>query len=330
VEPLSLFNDVDFYRQHFMNAGLWEPYLRIACKKASLACRQVSQGLPGTYPAFIVDSCWVVKFFGRLFEGDESFKAELQANQIVAGCAEIPTPPLVSQGRLFDGDADWSWPFLIFQYLPGVSLGEVFDHLADEGKQVIAAQMGKVLRALHNLPINPGPAFQPTWERSKVDLEWHRNSSIANHRAWGILSNSLVEQIDGFLVPIQELIDEREQPYLIHGDLTTDHLLGQVVDGRWKTSGLIDWGDAWVGGFYYELVALYLDMFRAEPGLLDTFLSNYEPGPELLENFPQRALSAVLIHQFNVFDGPWYTRRMDCQAARSLEELANRLFGQVC
>ena len=328
-ELLAHFDDLSFYRQHFMDVALWMPYVHMICRKKHLACEQVRHGLPGTFPTFIVDDHWVVKFFGRLFSGLESFRAELHAARIVAGCAAIPTPTLVDEGVAFDQDAEWQWPYLVFEFLSGLSLGEVFDQVNRKDLIKIAEEMGSITRALHHLPLTPGPAFPMTWESTLIEMEQLRTVSPVNHRLWQLLPGHLVEQIEAFLVPVTDLVDVRRTPYLINADLTGDHLLGLVENGHWRTLGLIDWGDAWLGGFYYELVALYLYMLHADPQLLQAYLHAYMPESDLLVDFPRRALSATLLHPFNVLNGDLFNQRPELLAARSLEELADKLYGQA-
>ena len=111
-------------------------------------------------------------------------------------------------------------------------------------------------------------------------------------------------------------------PHLIHADLTRDHLLGRVVDGRWQSLALIDFGDAMTGDLLYELSALHLDMFRGEKRLLRAFLDAYGMTEEARAALPHQALATSLLHQFNDFEALEPGRL----AARTLEELADDLW----
>ena len=87
---------------------------------------------------------------------------------------------------------------------------------------------------------------------------------------------------------------------MIHADLTADHLLGRLENGQWTPLGLIDFGDAMIGNLYYELLALYLDMFRCEKPLLRAFLETYGLDESARRQFPQKAMTTLLLHRFNV------------------------------
>lgn len=326
--PLHPLEDLDGYQRLFTDVELWRPYVRMACRKAHLPCEEVHSSLPGTFPTFLVDQSWVVKFFGQLFEGEEAYRTELHAYQILAGCADLPIPSLIAPGVLFEDRPEGRWPFLIFEYLPGMSVGEVFEQMPEKERHAVAVEMGHFIHVLHSLPLCEGPAFSLSWQSSLTALEELSSSAVNRQRAWGALPEHLLVQIEGYLAPPERLLPLSKPPFLIHADLTADHLLGWFENGRWITTGVIDWGDAWLGGFYYELVALYFDLLHAEPALLKSCLKAYKPAAELLEDFPRRALSAALLHRFNVFE-TLCKNYPDIKAVQTLEELADRLYGGI-
>jgi hypothetical protein len=96
---LAPLDTLDGYRRLFTDAALCAPLGRTIRRRHELAADgDVRSGLPGTYPTFIVGECWVVKLFGRLFEGA----------------------------------VGWPWPYIVFPFVPGVSsvLLHRFDPLA--------------------------------------------------------------------------------------------------------------------------------------------------------------------------------------------------------
>ncbi len=335
------------YRQYFMDPNLWEGYVRQVCAR-HFACPagQVRPGLAGTCPTFIVSERWVVKFFGRLFDGGRSFQVERKASRLLSADPAIPVPALLGAGNLREGPGVWPWPYLIYEYLPGASFGEVYDQVALEDKLRVAAEMGEVARRIHDLPPAEAdggqsrlpssqleavwqPALQVfplTWEDYRSFLQAQRRACRNNHLAWGSLPERLVDQLDGFLRPVEDLLEPGVAPHLIHADLTGDHLLGRLRDGRWETLGLIDFGDARVGSLFYELVALHLDLFRGDKRLLRAFLEAYRPPAALLQDFPARAMTAALLHQFNVWTPVMAALERQRREIASLEEFASILW----
>ena len=298
---LGLLDTLDGYRRHFMDAGTWQPYVRLVCMRHGLSLHpSVRSGLPGTYPTFIVDDRWVVKFCGRLFDGGQAFEAELEANRLLAPEDGWPTAALVAHGEVFENSADWPWPYLIFAFIPGISYGEVRQQVAYGDKLALARSLGALARRLHELPIADSALFRPTWAPYRDLLQEQRRQCTSAHRAWQTLPAHLIEQIEAFLPPIEALVDWSSRPHLIHADLTGDHILGRLDGDHWSTLGIIDWGDAMVGDVTYELIALHLDLFQSDKRLLAAFLDAYGLDELSRATLPARALSVALLHRFNV------------------------------
>jgi hygromycin-B 7''-O-kinase len=294
----DLLDQIDHYRKLFTDAVFWQPYVQAACEKSGLACGAMRGGIAGTCPVFIVDGRYVVKFFGRLFDGEKSFQAELHANRFAQSARENPLPKLITYGQLIEDGQGWSWPYLIFEYLAGVSIGEAWEQLTFPMKEDLAAHLGQMVRILHSIPLTIDPFFPPDWNPFKRFLEEQEYTCEKRMRIGGGIPDHLLSQINTFLLPVDALIHFDTTPHLIHADLTRDHLLGSVINGKWVTAGLIDFGDAMVGNLYYELVALHLDLFQGSKPLLHTFLEIYQPEEEYLEDFAVRAMNMVLLHQF--------------------------------
>jgi hypothetical protein len=88
---LAALDDDAAYRRYFMDPVEWRPYVLQVCQRHNLQDHgQVCPGLAGSFPTFIVDEKWIVKFFGRLFDGVASFQAEVGANRLVGGRAYTP------------------------------------------------------------------------------------------------------------------------------------------------------------------------------------------------------------------------------------------------
>jgi hygromycin-B 7''-O-kinase len=337
--PLSALDDFDTYCRLFTDVALWTPYVREVCHRHALPCQTVHLGVPGTCPVFLVDQQWVVKFFGRLFDGARSFAAECEAGRLVgqdplirtasmiaAGTASGASAPLDAAGALFAGgelgENEWPWPYLVFEYIPGVSLGEVVEQVALDDLLRAAGELGDTVRRIHALPLAGSQVFRESYEPYQRFLAQQRIGVVERQRDWGSLPGRLVEQIEGFLPPLADLIDRTRPPHLIHADLTRDHLLGRLENGRWASLAIIDFGDAMTGDLLYELAALHLDLFGSDRRRLAAFLDAYGLPAAQRAGLPRKALATALLHQFNVFAA---VPQAALQAS-TLEELAQILF----
>jgi hygromycin-B 7''-O-kinase len=321
-EPLSPLNDIDVYRRHFMDVDLWRPYVEAVCRRhALLPCDQVRIGVPGSCPAFIVNERWVVKFFGRLFGGEESFQVERQANLLVAAEPAIPTPTLFGDGLLFEQAVDWPWPYLIIEFVPSVSIGEVYEAVRPDDLIQVARDLGVIVRRLHQLPLADTPPHLPTWQRYHAFLQELTQTCYARHREWGGLPEHLLERLDSYLLPPDQLIDFTARPHLIHADITADHILGRLEGDRWTTLALIDYGDAIVANLTYELIALHMDLFRCNKTLLHAFLDSYGLNALQRKALPRHAMSVTLLFEFDVL-GVFFAKHRAVQEIATLEALA--------
>jgi hypothetical protein len=103
AKALEQLNTSDGYRQSFMDASLWQPYIQIICSRHShTLCRVIRPGFPGTYPTFIVDDRWVVKLFGRLFAGALAFDSEKQVDSLLVHYYFNPASKIIASGTRFE------------------------------------------------------------------------------------------------------------------------------------------------------------------------------------------------------------------------------------
>jgi hypothetical protein len=109
--------------------------------------------LAGTYPTFIVDERWVVKFYGRLFDGGTCFSVERLCARLVQACQPLPTADVLGWGELLP-DRSWHWPYIIFKYIPGISLGEAWSGLIQVERRKLAGWLGEAVRKLHQIPLD--------------------------------------------------------------------------------------------------------------------------------------------------------------------------------
>ena len=317
--PLAVLEQEEAYREYFLDQDFWRPYVQAVCRRHALApVLPLQTAVAGTYPVFIAGGHWVVKFYGRLFEGGQAYAVERDLASRLASDPDFPAPALAAQGELFPVGQPWPWPYLVFEYLPGLSFGEIGSILGRRVRMQLAGELGRLAGRVHNLPA-------PDWTPYLEFLDNQRAGCRPRLEAWGWLPEPLLNELEDYLLPSQELIGPGEQPHWIHGDLTGDHLIGRWNAGEWTTLGLIDFGDGRIGSLYYELAALHLDFFQGDGRLLAAFLDAYPSKWPQDEAFGRRALTAALLHQFDVL-GPLWSRKFSQHPPKSLSELAVRLW----
>lgn len=318
---------IDEYRRLFTDASYWAPFVKAVCNKHGLGTvHKIEAGnVPGTYPVFIVDDRWVVKFFGTHFNGQYAFAVELEVNKLLSTMHDVPSPVLIANGRLLDDGEGCLWPYLVFEFMHASSLTQVRDQLSFDDKAEIAHNIGMITHCLHSVELHDMKILKPTWDYYYALLKRQWTDCTARHRNWHSLPKRLIDQIDEFLKSPEEIIDRYNQPVLLHGDLTADHILVIQDENEWRLKGVIDYGDALVGDPLYELVALHLDLFRCDKRLLREYLLAYGGEGRIRSKKARQLLSLCLLFPFNAFYC-FFESNPAASTVLSLDELAEWLW----
>jgi hygromycin-B 7''-O-kinase len=151
----------------------------------------------------------------------------------------LPVPRLEATGELD------SWRYVVLSRLPGTPIGAIWPTLASDARQVLAARCGEAMAALHAL----SPPALPMAPVTQDELLAERLSRVIDEQRARGADGALLEKIASFVGSIGEL--PPAEPVLLHADLTADHFL--VLNG--ELSGILDFADAFVGPWVYELAA---------------------------------------------------------------------------
>ena len=199
-QRLAILETLEGYGKAFVDRALWEPCVREVCARMGAADCCVRSVLPGTCPTFIVDDRWVIKFFGRLFEGGKSFAVEREIHRSWLsgeGAQGLPVAALIADGALFTVSAGqsgalstgegWPWPYLVYEYIPGVSIGEAYADVGAAGRLALAEDMGHIVRRLHTLvPAQRDTAeavLRPDWAPYLAFLAEQRARCVETQRS---------------------------------------------------------------------------------------------------------------------------------------------------
>ncbi len=235
--------------------------------------------------------------------------AERDILQFVEGKLSIATPRLVAHGHL-EG-----WPYVITERVDGLSIAEVYPRLTHQQRLVLAGELGEKVAELHALP-----PYKP-------DHGWDaflalRLSGIAQRHAKPGVPEHLIAQIDAFIAQTPRPAAPLRS---LHTEVLDEHVLVRPYGDRWEICAMLDFADGRVGHPDYELVAPAEFIFRAEPGLTQTFLRAYGWSAPARKTAPRRLMAWALIHQFGSLKRALHAGGEP--RAASLDELGTRLYG---
>lgn len=313
--PLAALDTLNGYRQSFMDVVLWKPIIEQVCRWHGWTCDRITPGFAGTFPTFVVDERWVVKFFGLLFDGDACWQVEQEAAGLIAGIPNAPAARLLASGSL---EGEPCWRYLVFENIAGISIGEVYEKIPLADKLSLARWLGGWLPAVHNISVPETKTALPALSLDRA-RGWFSARNAEDLSTW---PPHLAKQVEAYLSANDACLQYGCESF-IHADLTRDHILGRLEFGRWETLAVIDFGDAMQGNIYYELAALHLDLFDCDRQLLAAFLQAY--GLPQDPDFTRKAMVTSLMHQFDIY-GHLFACKTELRQARTLDELVDRLW----
>lgn len=305
----------------FTDIALWTPVVREICRRSGLPAREIAPGYPGTNAVFVVDRAWVVKVYAPFCHHD--FALERALYPLLARDPAIPAPLLVAQGVLEDRAR---WPYIVMDYKPGWPIREVRARLSSEVRGEVAAELGRIVRALHRTPLDQLAGLDTSREGWRRFVAARMERMTAELRATGALPPAVLDQVRPFVASV--LREGAARPLcLLNGDLTEDHVLLDHAEGRWRISGLLDFADALVGPPAYEWVALWFGALDRDRAGLRRFMAAYAPDVSFDAALGRRALAFTFLHEFGADIIALVLRRMGSPPIASIAALQTLLWG---
>ena len=261
---LPLVPDVTAWRRLRRDASTQRPAFQAIAARHGLAASELSLLDKGTHLVWAT-RCQVIKLFVPLWPEDATVETTLL--EMVAGTT-LPVPQLEAHGDL-DG-----WPYVVMSRVPGESIGVVWSTLDDGGRTRLAVHLGEAMAAVASLP------------RERLQARAITQDALIAERSERILvdqrerggDEALELELRRFLAELPPLMPAGGA--VLHADLTDDNVL---VSGD-RVTGIIDFADAFVGPWTYELAAPACFVTRGSSAHRDSMLRGrgLAPTPELI------------------------------------------------
>jgi hygromycin-B 7''-O-kinase len=187
----------------------------------------------------------------------------------------------------------------------------------------VAVWLGQTVRRLHAIALQPAQR-DAGWDRFR-SLVTKRHAAVTTEMAErGWLGPVLVDEIDAWLPPIDELLKSVKDAVLTHGNLHVGHILGHEIlnEERFEPTGVIGFSRAGVGHPLWDLGPIWWGVLRGEQGLTADFLATARIPGWKDADFPRLAMAWSLLNP-----GPAGAEVPGMDEVGSLDELAARSFG---
>ena len=178
----------------------------------------------------------VIKLFVPTWPEDARIEMLMLERLVGAG---LPVPQLEARGEVA------GWPYVVMSRLSGQRVPEEWPRLDADARERLSHDIGAAMTRLAALPVTGLDALRAPQE--SLLAERRPRLLQDQHERGG--DDALEAQLQAFLDTLPPLL--AAESVLMHADLTADNIL--VHDGR--LAGFIDFADAFVGPWTYELAA---------------------------------------------------------------------------
>ena len=274
----------DFYRERSRDLADWLPALDEIARRHSVTRGEVTRFPDGESPVFAFGEEFVVKLMPKL--GSTIMQQEVDLLTFLAPHAELPAPRLVGQGELED------WQYLLMTRVAGIALQRAWREIPPEQHPRLAAEIGQLLAALHELPqikMNPGGIDWTEFCHASF-ARWLARPSV------GRISRALQDDGPRYFGAHGAAV-ATAQRRLLHGDLAPVNLLVRSEPAGWAISGMIDFGNAMRGDPWFDLTAASVLLQPGDRTIVHALLEGYAAGSSAaLDRLRPSLMVNTLIH----------------------------------
>jgi len=305
-------SDAADYRRQFHN-DVWRRAAATICARHGISHTSLKRSARGENIIFLVDETYVVKIFPPF---RESYARESAALKFARGKLGIRIPELVHTGEI-EG-----WPYLLMTQLAGRASREAWAETGRRDRLEIITRLGVALSELHAHAAPLRTALDRDW---RGFLERQARASIERQRSCGA-SRGWLESLPAYIAARLPLLETDDRPVFLHGDIHAGNLLLAEEGGRWRITGLIDFGDALCGSKEYEFVAPGVLMVQGDGELQRALLLAYGYAETQLD-LELRARLMLLTILYECSDLRKYALRLAPEATNlTLDELERAIW----
>lgn len=315
--PLKLppITDASAYQLHFQH-DVWRQAAASICARHGIPYTVLRRSAQGENIIFFVDEAFLIKIFAPF---RDNYARERAALIFAQGKLSIETPELTQTGEI-EG-----WSYLVMTQLEGHASRETWAQVNARDRLEIISLLGVAMSELHGHAAPLQTALNRDW---RGFIQRQAREAVERQRTCGANPEwleSLPEYINAGLSLLPDDFFNRQ--VFLHGDIHAGNLLlMQTASGRWRISGLIDFGDSLCGFSEYEFVAPGVLMVQGERELQRALLLSYGYAESQLDT-ELRARLMLLTILYECSDLRKYALRLAPDAVNlSLSELERAIW----
>ncbi|STX51489.1 Aminoglycoside phosphotransferase [Legionella busanensis] len=285
LAAITSFNEVNDLKQ---SSNVFEETIKEILARYHIPLKSLTLFSEGTNIVYSYDNHLVIKLFPPFHQ--DQFESERLMLKALAGKLTVATPILHYEGEIA------RWPYLIMTQLKGTLLETLWHTLDHNNKLIIISELGLLIREVHSLPTHGLESIDCYWQ---AFIENQIANCIENHRSKN-LPEKLLRQMPAYIETIKPSLVKIDRPVILTGEYTPMNFLVTHIEGAWHISGLIDFGDAMLGHYKYDLLGPGAFLIQGDKELLNAFLTAYGfLSHELNENLSHELTALMLLHKYS-------------------------------
>lgn len=307
--PINI-STTEFDNVYRLQPEKWSEAIREVCVEHGIAFERFKTfGKDGSNLLGSVQDRYIIKIFPLFhrhqWESERRVLRHLWKNDL-----KIPIPEFFAEGERADG-----WTYLILSKIPGQTLEQAWPSFNQTEKTLFLHEIGRMMSLVHSLPVGDLHDLEPEWNsfiQKQISGCYERQKRLGAP-AW-LLSglNEYLEKNHAYL--------PKGESVILTGEYTPFNLMVDGEPGKWKMSGMIDFGDAMIGCRDYDLDGPLLFLCEGNKQLVDALLTGYGYPKTELSVFRKRMMLITLLHRYSNLNSQicipgWQTR------VSSIEEL---------
>jgi hygromycin-B 7''-O-kinase len=258
---LPAVSDAADYQRQF-ESDAWRQAAALICARHGITYASLKRAAQGENIIFLVDEAYVIKIYAPF---RENYLRESAALKFAQGKLSIRTPELIYTGEI-EG-----WPYLVMTQLAGRASREVWAETGRRDRLEIISRLGVALSELHAHAAPVQTALDRDWNGF---IKRQAHASVERQRSCGA-SAAWLESLPAYIARRLPLLESNDKRVFLHGDVHAGNLLLAEEGGRWRITGLIDFGDSLCGVSEYEFVAPGVLMVQGDGELQRALLLAY-------------------------------------------------------
>jgi len=301
------------YKKHFYD-DIWKKAAKIICERHKITVTAMKRSSEGENIIFHIANTHILKIYKPFRDCFEREMAALTTMQAV--------PRICSPEINYSGDLD-GWKYVVMSVLTGVNVKPVWATMHRTERLQIAGEVGELLKLIHE---RSDPALLPPAYTNWTQFICQQVIDSVEKQRRNNPNPDWLKSLPAYVSERMELLNVPEPVKFLHGDLHLGNMLFQQENGRWRISGVFDFGDAICGPAEYDFVAPGVLMFQGNRDLQRAFLSAYGYADTELNN-DLRAKLMLLTILYECSNLRKYAERLNADAVNlSLEELERAIW----